>query len=43
MCCQATAMSLPWTEEAIKDEFSLRTSATTTPGLLKNMFAPIAC
>ena len=29
--------------EAIKDEFGLRTSATTTPGLLKVMFAAIAC
>ena len=29
--------------EAIKDEFSLRTSATTTTGLLKIMFAAIAC
>ena len=33
----ATAM------EAIKGEFGLRTSATTTPGLLKIMFAAIAC
>ena len=29
--------------EDIKDEFGLRTSATTTPGLLKMMFAAIAC
>ena len=33
----ATAM------EAIKDKFGLSTSATTTPGLLKIMFADIAC
>ena len=29
--------------EAIKDEFGLRMSATMTPGLLKVMFAAIAC
>ena len=29
--------------EAIQDEFGLRASATTTPGLLKTMFAAIAC
>ena len=29
--------------EALKDEFDLRMSATTTPGLLKTMFAAIAC
>ena len=28
--------------EAIKDEFSLRTSATTTPGLLKVVFVAMA-
>ena len=28
--------------EAIKDEFGLRTSATTTPGLLKVMFVAMA-
>ena len=29
--------------ESIKDEFGLRTSATTTPGLLKVMFLAMAC
>ena len=29
--------------ESIKDEFGLRTSATTAPGLLKIMFLAIAC
>ena len=29
--------------EALKDEFGVRTSATTTPGVLKIMFVTIAC
>ena len=29
--------------ESIKGEFGLKMSATTTPGLLKVMFAAIAC